>query len=549
MDDLLGVMEQAANDGPSEVYADIAAGVIIVDAQGRIVSVNAFARKIFPVSALVGSTPRSVFTTRGLADAERLIQAAEAGRESEPVRVNLPDGRTFEGRTRPLADGHTLISLFEITAYVQNTEVMMRDTLTGLVTRAGFNRQLEQQLGAMHGSGGQVAVIYVDLDKFKLVNDTLGHLVGDALLVKVAERLRSATRADDVVARLGGDEFGILQAAQSQPEAAEALARRLVDLIGRTYIAAGHMVTVGASVGVAIAPTDGDDPITLQKHADLALYRAKADGRGVFRFFQPSMDAEMQARRLLEMDLRKALALKEFELFYQPQLNLETNRLVGFEALLRWRSPARGLVSPAVFIPLAEEIGLISRIGEWVLQTACREAASWPLPVSVSVNVSPMQFRNGKLVQMVTSALAQSGLDPARLELEITESSLLDDTENVLEALKKLKSIGVGISMDDFGTGYSSLNYLSKFPFDKIKIDQSFVRNMETRPQSVAIVRAVAALSASLGMTTIAEGVETQEQLASVRAEGCHAVQGYLTGRPLPAADAAALMTEPTSSR
>jgi EAL domain-containing protein (putative c-di-GMP-specific phosphodiesterase class I) len=255
------------------------------------------------------------------------------------------------------------------------------------------------------------------------------------------------------------------------------------------------------------------------------------------------MDAEMQSRRLLELDLRKALALREFEVFYQPQVDVETKALIGFEALLRWRSPTRGMVSPGLFIPLAEEIGLIGRIGEWVLQTACRDAASWPSSVSVSVNVSAVQFRDGKLVPMVTSALAASGLDAARLELEITEGALLDNTEDVLNVLQTLKRLGVRISMDDFGTGYSSLSYLQKFPFDKIKIDQSFVRGTDHNTDCGAIVRAVAALGKSLGMTTIAEGVETQEQLDRVRAEGCSAVQGYLTGHPLPAAEAASLMS------
>ena len=318
----------------------------------------------------------------------------------------------------------------------------MLDALTGLVTRASLHKRLAELLAEGRRGNTSVAVLCIDLDKFKMVNDTLGHPVGDALLVKVAERLRSAARAGDMVARMGGDEFAIVQTNAPQPQAAEALAARLVDLIGRTYIAAGHMLTIGASVGVAIAPDDGDDVATLLKHADLALYRAKADGRGLFRFFQRSMDAEMQSRRLLEIDLRRALAMKEFELFYQPQVDLEGNALIGFEALLRWRSPARGLVSPALFVPLAEEIGLIGRIGEWVLQTACREAASWRSPVSIGVNISPVQFRGDKLVPTVISALTASGLDPARLELEITEGSLLDNTETVLSILQRHQSPG-----------------------------------------------------------------------------------------------------------
>ncbi len=385
----------------------------------------------------------------------------------------------------------------------------------------------------------------LDLDRFKAVNDTLGHPVGDALLRKVAERLRNAARRDDVIARLGGDEFAILQVGQvgaDQPLAAEALANRLVDLVGRTYVLDGQMLNVGVSVGIALFPDDGRLPDDLLKHADLALYRAKADGRGTYRFFEPAMNAAVQARRSLEIDLRRALALKQFTLVFQPQIRLETGEVSGFEALLRWHHPERGLISPATFIPLAEEIGVIVGIGEWALRTACREAARWAQPASIAVNLSPIQFRGGKLVETVTLVLAQTGLDPARLELEITEGALLDDTDGVLTVLNGLRRLGVRISMDDFGTGYSSLSYLQKFPFDKIKIDQSFVRGMAGSAECGAIVRAIARLGASLGMRTTAEGVETADQLDAIRAEGCTEVQGYLTGRPMPASEAFALL-------
>ena len=401
----------------------------------------------------------------------------------------------------------------------------------------------------MRRGGEPFAVLCIDLDRFKAVNDTLGHPVGDALLRKVGERLSKAAREGDVVARLGGDEFAVIQVGTDQPTASEALAARLVDLIGRTYVVDGHMLNIGASVGVALAPSDGDDADALLKHADLALYRAKADGRGVFRFFETGMDARMQARRSLEIDLRKALALKEFELAYQPQVRSEDGAVSGFEALLRWRHPERGAVSPADFIPLAEEIGLITPIGEWVLRTACAEAATWPDSVSLAVNVSPVQFRGAKLVDTVTSALARSGLAPSRLELEITEGALLDNTDTVLKVLNSLRDLGVRISMDDFGTGYSSLSYLQKFPFTKIKIDQSFVRRMDDSPDCSAIVRAVAALGASLGMKTTAEGVETEAQRERIRAEGCTEIQGYLTGRPMTAADAAAFILRSQEER
>ncbi|MFC7663388.1 putative bifunctional diguanylate cyclase/phosphodiesterase [Methylorubrum suomiense] len=400
-------------------------------------------------------------------------------------------------------------------------------------------------VAAAEEAGAPLAVLMLDLDRFKAVNDTLGHPVGDALLRKVAERLRNAARRDDVIARLGGDEFAILQVGQvgaDQPLAAEALANRLVDLVGRTYVLDGQMLNVGVSVGIALFPDDGRLPDDLLKHADLALYRAKADGRGTYRFFEPAMNAAVQARRSLEIDLRRALALKQFTLVFQPQIRLETGEVSGFEALLRWHHPERGLISPATFIPLAEEIGVIVGIGEWALRTACREAARWAQPASIAVNLSPIQFRGGKLVETVTLVLAQTGLDPARLELEITEGALLDDTDGVLTVLNGLRHLGVRISMDDFGTGYSSLSYLQKFPFDKIKIDQSFVRGMAGSAECGAIVRAIARLGASLGMRTTAEGVETADQLDAIRAEGCTEVQGYLTGRPMPASEAFALL-------
>ncbi len=531
----------------AQAYTGLPVGVVVTDPNGLVISANPAAADVFPQLQPVGFGLRALLALCGITGAGDLARAVETATPSPSVRIGLPDGRSFDGRSQPQPSGGSLVTLFDVTSYVQKAELAVLDSLTGLATRASLHKRLGELLAAQQPAGEPVAVISLDLDKFKMVNDTLGHPVGDALLVKVAERLRGAARSGDLVARLGGDEFAILQVGAPQPQGAETLAARLVDLVSRTYIAAGHMLSIGVSIGIAVAPDDGNDVACLLKHADLALYRAKADGRGMFRFFQNSMDVEMQSRRLLEMDLRRALALREFELFYQPQIDLDSDVLIGFEALLRWRSPTRGLVSPAVFIPLAEEIGLITRIGEWVLQTACREAASWPSPVSIGVNISPMQFRTGKLVSAVTSALAASGLDPGRLDLEVTEGSLLENTEAVLLILNDLKALGVRLSMDDFGTGYSSLSYLQKFPFDKIKIDQSFVRGADKSPDSSAIVRAVAALGKTLGMTTIAEGVETQEQLDRVRAGGCSEVQGYLTGRPLPATEAASLMKSSSS--
>jgi diguanylate cyclase (GGDEF)-like protein len=392
----------------------------------------------------------------------------------------------------------------------------------------------------------ETALLLLDLDRFKAVNDTLGHAIGDKLLCRVVDRLRATVRKSDLVARLGGDEFAILQRSPKQPDAAKALAQRLVDLVGRTYLVDDHILNIGVSIGIALPPTDGTDPDRLLKSADLALYRAKEEGRGRFRFFEQEMDARAQARRALELDLRRAFALRQFEVYYQAQMNLHDKQVVGFEALVRWRHPQRGMVSPAAFIPVAEEIGLISQIGEWVLLTACREAANWPGNQRIAVNLSPMQFSTPGLVDTVAAALATSGLSPQRLELEITESVLLEDTAATLAILHQLRSLGIRIAMDDFGTGYSSLGYLRSFPFDKVKIDQSFIRDMPTDSDSAAIVKAIIGLGISLGISTTAEGVETEEQLNRLRAEGCTDIQGYLLSKPVPAAEVEAVLNRST---
>jgi diguanylate cyclase (GGDEF)-like protein len=379
-------------------------------------------------------------------------------------------------------------------------------------------------------------VLCLDLDRFKEVNDTLGHPVGDELLRAVAGRLRRCVRETDTIARLGGDEFAIVQISRTQPTDATALASRIIEAIDAPFDIDGHRVAVGTSVGIAIAPTDGTDPDQLLKNADLALYRAKSDGRGTYRFFEQEMDQRMQARRKLELDLRRALVDGEFELHYQPFVNLDRNEVIGFEALLRWRHPERGMVSPAEFIPLAEETGLIVPIGEWALRRACREAIGWPDGIAIAVNLSAAQFRNRQLVQTVVNALAAAGLPATRLELEITESVLLQDAEAAREILLQLRSLGVRIALDDFGTGYSSLSYLRTFPFDKIKIDRCFIADLSTSAEApLAILRAVTQLGATLGMTTTAEGVETEEQLALVRAVGCTEMQGHLFSPPRPA--------------
>jgi diguanylate cyclase (GGDEF)-like protein len=433
--------------------AELPVAVLITGPANEIEFANAAARSLFAPIAPVGLGLRTLFALSGASGGAELAAAIAQPGAGASSRVGLADGRWLQCSCGPDSGGGSALVFVDVSEHVRAGQLAAHDALTSLTNRAALNERLSVLLARESGLDAALAVLCIDLDRFKAVNDTLGHPIGDALLKKVAERLRSAVKPGDVVARLGGDEFAIVQVDVEQPQGAEALAARLVDLLGRSYILEGHMVNIGASVGVALAPADGSDPDTLLKRADLALYCAKADGRGMFRRFASEMDAGLQARRSLEIDLRRALALREFELVYQPQVHLASNEIVGFEALLRWRTPTRGVVPPLDFIPLSEEIGLIVPIGEWVLRTACHEAASWPKSVSVAVNLSPVQFRSGRLVKTVVSALASSGLEPTRLELEITEGALLENTESVIQSLQALKALGVRISMDDFGTG------------------------------------------------------------------------------------------------
>lgn len=416
------------------------------------------------------------------------------------------------------------------------------DPLTDLPNRVLFQKSLSEALARRSRKGDALAVHFVDLDRFKTVNDTLGHPLGDALLKIAAERLRGCVREGDTVARLGGDEFAVVQTGLDDANGATRLAARIVEAMSAPFDLQGHQVVIGASVGVSLAPTDGDEADELLKKADMALYRAKADGRGAYHFFERAMDEQLQARRALELDLRRAVQAGEFELVYQPLYHLGDERVTGCEALLRWRHPERGTVSPADFIPLAEEIGLIVPLGEWVLRRACAEAANWPDHVRLAVNLSPAQFRDRGLVRTVISALASSGLAAERLELEITESVLLQDSAANMTMLHDLKALGVRISMDDFGTGYSSLSYLRSFPFDKIKIDQTFVRDILHDSDALAIIKAVLDLGASMGVTTTAEGVETLEQLNALRGQGCAEIRGYFISRPAPASEIAKML-------
>ena len=418
------------------------------------------------------------------------------------------------------------------------------DGITGLPNRARFGDLLAHHAAALREQANGFAVLMLDLDRFKFVNDTLGHGMGDELLRKVAARLSSVVAQEDVVARLGGDEFAILLLDAGGEARARDVAARIVEAIDRAFLLDGQLVHVGVSVGVAVAFQDGRRPDELLRNADLALYKAKAEGKATFRMFEPALAERMRARSQLEADMRRALDAGEFEVHYQPLVESQTGAVTAAEALVRWRHPEQGLIAPADFIPLAEETGLIMPLGAWVLRTACRHATAWSSTIKVAVNLSPVQFRDDRLPDMVASILEATGLAPDRLELEITEGVMLDDEARTLAMLTRLKDVGVGLAMDDFGTGYSSLSYLRRFPFSKIKIDRSFIRLLPEDPESAAIVRAIITMGACLGMTTTVEGVETAEQYAFVAAEHCGQVQGYHVSRPLPYADFVDFLTD-----
>lgn len=494
--------------------------IMVFDAGNEITYANAAAAASFG-GWIVGLSLTDIFPN--------FARSASITDAPTSMRVTTRQNEVFDGLLNPLGEGITCISLWPIAMDAGPTGSPRADDLTGLALRNTFVEALGRSL-AHEDPDNVTSLLCLDLDRFKIINDTLGHGIGDQLLKKVAERLRRACRKEDLIARLGGDEFVILQHGITSLADAERLAERLVDLVGRTYVLSGHTINIGVSIGVALG-TSPAQPRDMMRNADLALYEAKRAGRGRYRIFEHSMDVLLHERREMEIDLRRALALRQFELHYQPFLDLSTDRVIGFEALLRWNHPVRGNVPPLGFIPVAEENGLIVKIGEWVLRTACMAAATWPDGIIVAVNVSPLQFKADTLLETVSKALERSGLAPERLELEITEGALLADTDNVLTTLHALRDLGVKISMDDFGTGYSSLSYLQKFPFNKIKIDRSFVSGSD--PDSEAILSAVSALGSNLGMAITAEGVETAEQLNRIRGQRCTHVQGYLTGRPM----------------
>ena len=454
--------------------------------------------------------------------------------------MKLADGRFISVLRKPMSDGG-LVSTHEDVTEQRHAEARIahlahHDVLTDLPNRALLRERMEQALTAIQKGGRALAILLLDLDRFKEVNDTLGHPMGDALLKSVTERLLDCVREDDTVARLGGDEFAIVQRTADPATDSVVLARRIQEVISAPFDLEGHHAVVGTSIGIAVGPGDGETPDDLLKNADLALYRAKIEGRGTYRFFEADMDRRLQARRGLERDLRSALGNGEFALHYQPLVNLQRDEICGFEALLRWHHPERGDVPPCSFIGLAEETGLIVPLGEWVLKQACTEASSWPSHLKIAVNISPAQFKARNLAELVVRTLAATGMSPHRLELEITESAMLQDQEPAFATLNRLHDLGVRIALDDFGTGYSSLSNLRKFPFDKIKIDRSFVSDLHVaNVDALAVVRSVAQLGVSLGMATTAEGVETKEQVEYVRAEGCTEMQGFYICPPSPA--------------
>jgi diguanylate cyclase (GGDEF)-like protein len=467
---------------------------------------------------------------------DTLLASVKAGRPSSQL-VEIGDGRTIAVVNQPMSGGGWVATHEDITerrrAEMKIAHMARHDALTDLPNRVLLRERLGEALAHVE-RGQRLAVLCLDLDQFKNVNDTLGHAIGDELLRMVAGRLRGCVRDTDTISRVGGDEFSIIQADITDATDAERLARRISDSVSAPYDLHGHLVVVNTSIGIALAPADGTEANDLLKNADMALYGAKADGRGVYKFFEPAMDARMKARCALEMALRQALEAGEFELYYQPTVSLDNEDVHGCEALLRWNHPERGVVAPLEFIPVAEEIGLIVALGEWVIRQACADAATWPDNVSVAVNLSPTQLNSKNLVPTVLSALATSQLPAHRLELEITETVLMQNTETTLRTLHQLRSLGIRIAMDDFGTGYSSLSYLRSFPFDKIKIDRCFINGLGDSAGSAAIVRAVAELAYSLSMTTTAEGVETRAQLDHVRELGCTDVQGYFYSPPVP---------------
>ena len=536
--------------------SNMAQGLCMFDGQRRLVVWNeryAELYKLSPELRKIGTPHQAIIAdriSRGIlkgetsnsAAREKIASLNQLPKDTASSRVDeFSDGRFILVTRQPMADGGWLATHEDITerrrAEAEIVHLARHDALTGLSNRAEFNAKLEEASKRLKRNGGAVTVMMIDLDRFKAVNDTLGHPAGDQLLIEVGRRLQSTIRETDVLARLGGDEFAVIQeGGPNQHEAAIALALRIIAAISQPFDLNGNRANLGASIGIVLAPEHEIEPEGLLKRADLALYDAKANGRNDYRFFRSELLEVADTQRTAEIELRDAIERQEFELHYQPVVDAKTRTLCGVEALVRWRHPAKGLIGPDKFVPLAESTGLIVPLGEWILRRACADAASWPAHVKLAINISAIQFKKDDLFEVILSTLVETGFTPARLELEITETSLLENQEAHLTTIRQLKNLGISMALDDFGTGYSSVNYLANFPFDKIKIDKSFTQGVLSRRDCKAVVASTLALAQGLGTVTTAEGVETEEQLEYMRAAGVDLVQGYLFGRPVPIA-------------
>jgi diguanylate cyclase (GGDEF)-like protein len=536
--------------------SNMAQGLCMFDGQKRLVVWNERYAELYrlPPDLLKIGTPHQAIIadrishgilkgeTSDMAAREKIASLNQLPKDTASSRIDeFSDGRFILVTRQPMADGGWLATHEDITerrrAEAEIVHLARHDALTGLANRAEFNAKLEEVSRRLKRNGGAVTVMMIDLDRFKAVNDTLGHPAGDQLLVEVGTRLQSTIRETDVLARLGGDEFAIIQeGGPNQHEAAIALALRIIDAISQPFDLNGNRANIGTSIGIVLAPEHETDPEGLLKRADLALYDVKANGRNDYRFFQNELLEVADTQRTAEIELRDAIERQEFELHYQPVVDAKTRTLCGVEALVRWRHPTKGLIAPDKFVPLAETTGLIVPLGEWILRRACADAASWPAHIKLAINISAIQFKKDDLFEVILSTLVETGFTPGRLELEITETSLLENQEAHLTTIRQLKNLGISMALDDFGTGYSSVNYLANFPFDKIKIDKSFTQGVLTRRDCKAVVASTLALAQGLGTVTTAEGVETEEQLEYMRAAGVDLVQGYLFGRPVPIA-------------
>jgi diguanylate cyclase (GGDEF)-like protein len=510
--------------------------------------------RIAPDSLFVGCTLEQMLVDRKAAGTlyrnmeqmdAKLLTAIRTGSADNAI-AELADGRIVNLAYRPTLNGGWVFTHEDITERVRSeariAHLAFHDPLTDLPNRVAFNDHIERTFRSAAADGKSFSILCIDLDRFKEINDVYGHSIGDRFLAEIGQRLVSACE-DAFLARIGGDEFTIVSADETRPAGAEELCRRLSAVMDAPFCVDEYEITGSFTIGVSVYPKDGADVNTLVANAEAALYRAKAEQRGTIRFFEPAIDRQIREKRSLQQDIALALENDELKLHFQPQA-LTSGEIFGFEILVRWQHPVRGMVSPGLFIPLAEETGEIQAIDEWVLREACREAASWPNPLSIAVNLSPVDFRRGDVVSMILGVLLETGLNPKRLEIEITEGVLIEDFDRAISVLRKIKNLGVRIAMDDFGTGYSSLSYLQAFPFDKIKIDQSFIAKIGRNFEAAAIIHAILGLGRALSLPVIAEGVETEEQLAFLAKEGCNEVQGYLIGRPQPLAQYRQVVTK-----